>query len=238
MGEEIVGSGHSPDQQNTRQPDGKTPAVSVSGRTGIHTLALVAAGIGGTVLGGSILAGAFLGFGDNQDADNVAASEPVTITTVISEPTESGKPTTPDSEKPSATQTSTAEPHSLGRDSAPAAPAAPRTDTHDSAPDTRGPASGAHKPVEDPDAESYGRHSHQSQGMANGGKWEVRSQSPACGFVPGTGTRGGDTYLICSGQTLSAIATEVGVGVDELVRLNGITDPNLIYAGAALRLPS
>lgn len=45
-------------------------------------------------------------------------------------------------------------------------------------------------------------------------------------------------YKIKSGDTLSAIAKENGTTVSELARLNGISDPNKIYAGATIDLPS
>ena len=44
------------------------------------------------------------------------------------------------------------------------------------------------------------------------------------------------TYTIKDGDTLSQIAKNNGTTVDELVRLNNIKDPNLIYSGATLKL--
>lgn len=46
------------------------------------------------------------------------------------------------------------------------------------------------------------------------------------------------TYRIQQGDTLSAIARRYGVSRDELARLNNISNPNLILAGATLSLPS
>lgn len=43
-------------------------------------------------------------------------------------------------------------------------------------------------------------------------------------------------YMIRSGDTLSEIAAARGVSVDCLARVNGIEDPNLIYAGDRLRV--
>lgn len=45
-------------------------------------------------------------------------------------------------------------------------------------------------------------------------------------------------YKIKSGDTLSAIAKENGTTVSELAKINGISDPNKIYAGATLELPT
>lgn len=45
------------------------------------------------------------------------------------------------------------------------------------------------------------------------------------------------TYYIKRGDTLSAIAKRYNTTVEELCRLNNISNPNLIYAGAALLIP-
>ena len=45
------------------------------------------------------------------------------------------------------------------------------------------------------------------------------------------------TYKIKSGDTLSQIAKDNGTTVSELASLNGISNPNLIYAGQSLKLP-
>jgi soluble lytic murein transglycosylase-like protein len=44
-------------------------------------------------------------------------------------------------------------------------------------------------------------------------------------------------HTVQPGESLVAIARRHGVSVAELVRLNGITDPNHLVAGATLRLP-
>ena len=44
------------------------------------------------------------------------------------------------------------------------------------------------------------------------------------------------TYTIQSGDNLSVIAEKFGTTVDRLVELNGIENPNLIYAGDVLRI--
>ncbi len=48
----------------------------------------------------------------------------------------------------------------------------------------------------------------------------------------------GDSYVIQPGDTLGALAARYGTTVQELAALNGIQNPDLIYAGATLRLPS
>ncbi len=45
------------------------------------------------------------------------------------------------------------------------------------------------------------------------------------------------TYTIRSGDTLSEIAARFGTTVSALTNLNGISDPNRIYAGNTLRIP-
>lgn len=44
-------------------------------------------------------------------------------------------------------------------------------------------------------------------------------------------------HTVRFGETLSGIAARYGTTVDELVRLNNLKDPNLIYVGQKLRLP-
>jgi LysM repeat protein len=45
------------------------------------------------------------------------------------------------------------------------------------------------------------------------------------------------TYRIQSGDTLSQLASRFGTSVDALAKANGIQNPDLIYAGASLRIP-
>jgi N-acetylmuramoyl-L-alanine amidase len=45
------------------------------------------------------------------------------------------------------------------------------------------------------------------------------------------------THLISPGETLYSIAARYGVNLDELARMNGISNPNMIYAGASLQIP-
>jgi LysM repeat protein len=44
-------------------------------------------------------------------------------------------------------------------------------------------------------------------------------------------------YTIQDGDTLASIATAYGVTVEELIAVNGISDPNLIHPGQALAIP-
>lgn len=49
---------------------------------------------------------------------------------------------------------------------------------------------------------------------------------------------GSAAYVVRSGDTLSAIAQRAGVSVSQLAAANGIADPNRIYAGQTLQIPS
>ena len=46
------------------------------------------------------------------------------------------------------------------------------------------------------------------------------------------------TYIVKSGDTLSAIAKKYGTTVDAIASLNGISNPNLIYVGQYLVIPT
>lgn len=46
------------------------------------------------------------------------------------------------------------------------------------------------------------------------------------------------TYVVRSGDTLSGIATRYGTTVQELASINGIINPNLIYPGENIRIPT
>ena len=45
-----------------------------------------------------------------------------------------------------------------------------------------------------------------------------------------------DTYTIKTGDTLYQIAQNFNMSIDDLIRINNITDPNMIYAGNVLKL--
>lgn len=49
---------------------------------------------------------------------------------------------------------------------------------------------------------------------------------------------GSAAYTVRPGDTLSSIASRLGTSVSELVRLNGLPNPNRIVAGKALRTPA
>ena len=54
--------------------------------------------------------------------------------------------------------------------------------------------------------------------------------------VPESGSSGAKYYTIRSGDTLSEIAQRFGTTVSALASLNGISDPNKIYAGNTIRI--
>ena len=45
-------------------------------------------------------------------------------------------------------------------------------------------------------------------------------------------------YMVQSGDTLGNIAVKYGTSVDAIVRANGIRNPNMIYKGQILRIPT
>lgn len=45
-------------------------------------------------------------------------------------------------------------------------------------------------------------------------------------------------YIVKWGDTLTKISEEYGVTIEGLVRLNNIANPNLIYVGQVLRIPT
>jgi nucleoid-associated protein YgaU len=49
---------------------------------------------------------------------------------------------------------------------------------------------------------------------------------------------GTTTYVVQAGQELGLIAREYGVTVEQIVELNGITDPDLLYVGQELLIPA
>ena len=56
------------------------------------------------------------------------------------------------------------------------------------------------------------------------------------GYDDGSGgeAASGGSYVVQSGDTLTGIAAELGTSVDSLMSANGLTDPDLIYAGQTL----
>lgn len=65
----------------------------------------------------------------------------------------------------------------------------------------------------------------------------LSGSSPAPSPSPSPSPSGYTTYVIQPGDTLSGIAARFGTTVSELASLNGISDPNLIYAGSTLKVP-
>jgi len=51
------------------------------------------------------------------------------------------------------------------------------------------------------------------------------------------GATAGAGYTVQPGESLTSIAARFGTSVDALARLNGISDPNVVIAGARLRVP-
>ena len=52
-----------------------------------------------------------------------------------------------------------------------------------------------------------------------------------------TPERGPETYVVQSGDMLSAIAVKHGVSLDAIMQANGITDPNMLEVGQVLNIP-
>lgn len=44
-------------------------------------------------------------------------------------------------------------------------------------------------------------------------------------------------HVVQSGENLYSIAARYGVSVQQIMRTNGITDPNMIFVGTVLRIP-
>jgi LysM repeat protein len=57
------------------------------------------------------------------------------------------------------------------------------------------------------------------------------------GGVPVTQGGGGDTYVVKSGDTLMAIAAELGVSVEQILSLNNLTDPSHLEVDQVLKVP-
>jgi phospholipase C len=61
---------------------------------------------------------------------------------------------------------------------------------------------------------------------------------PSGGPPPSDGLATGITYVVQPGDTLSEIAERTGYSIEAMVRANNIADPNLIFAGQILDVPS
>jgi len=65
----------------------------------------------------------------------------------------------------------------------------------------------------------------------------IASQGGPYGPATHQGGYGDSTYYVRPGDTLSMIALRFGVTVDQLMRVNGLRNPNHIYVGQALTIP-
>jgi LysM repeat protein len=75
-----------------------------------------------------------------------------------------------------------------------------------------------------------------NQVSTNAGSWGKGSQGTSSQLLSTLDST--NIYLVQPGDTLSSIAIHFGTSVDELVRKNNIRNPNLIYAGQVLTIPS
>jgi LysM repeat protein len=70
------------------------------------------------------------------------------------------------------------------------------------------------------------------------GKVYTEQEAIDAGLIPGPGGTPGGQYQIQSGDTLSKIAAQQGMSVNQLLAANPqIADPNMIYAGQLLTIP-
>ena len=66
----------------------------------------------------------------------------------------------------------------------------------------------------------------------------VPTTVPTTTVPPTTAFEGTEvTYVIQEGDALTVIAEQYGISVEELCRINGIEDPDLIYVGEVIRIP-
>ncbi len=73
--------------------------------------------------------------------------------------------------------------------------------------------------------------------VAATGLGAAASAAPAPTSLAGAASTPASTYTVQPGDTLWGIAQRFSTTVDSLVEMNGIADPNLIYAGQVLSLP-
>lgn len=53
--------------------------------------------------------------------------------------------------------------------------------------------------------------------------------------INGSGSGSSNSYIVQTGDSLSAIAAQFGTTVEYLVAINGISNPNVIYARQVVR---
>lgn len=61
---------------------------------------------------------------------------------------------------------------------------------------------------------------------------------PPAASAPAASSSGETIYVVQRGDTLARIAARYGVTTKQIVDLNGITNPNLIFTGQKLRIPA
>lgn len=211
------------------------PARPVAGQPEMGGVYRGILGVSGIALG---LGLASLGFGLWQNAahnndEHVVAQEDAThaqdtTTTVTETVTES------------ATPSGAARPERPGQTDSSGSPVAPG----ERAPETRDNSDPAQTP---PERDSAQNPSHQYPGRQY---YDDPAYGVGNGLSAGTG-QCGDTgvvvngqsgpenvYNICAGDTLSHLSLRYGVSVNSIAQSNAIVNPNLIYAGSALRIPT
>lgn len=70
---------------------------------------------------------------------------------------------------------------------------------------------------------------------------EIRGESysrPESSGQSGSTSQGSTTYAVMSGDTLSGIASKFGVSYQSIAAASGLSDPNVIYPGQVLTIPS
>lgn len=71
---------------------------------------------------------------------------------------------------------------------------------------------------------------------ADEGTGYAEAESTEAAYDDGSGgeAASGGSYVVQGGDTLTGIAAELGTSVDSLMAANGLTDPNVVYAGQTL----
>jgi len=96
-----------------------------------------------------------------------------------------------------------------------------------------GPPPAPHAALKPPPAKDYGPSAKTTPTLADG-TGAKQEHAPAAAPPPPGWQR---SYLMKSGDSLYAIAAKHKVSLDELKRVNGITDPTKVWAGTALLVP-